>query len=83
LVVRAPTLPRHVGIILDGNRQYARRCDVTDPSAIYALGARKLDDVLDWCAEIDIPTVTPGEEVSGILAAIEAKISARAGCAHP
>jgi len=87
--VRAHTLPRDVGIILDGNRRYARRWGVTDPSAIYALGARKLDDVLDWCAEIDIPAVTlwvfspenfrrPSAEVSGILAAIETKLLALA-----
>lgn len=88
-MVRAHTLPRHVGIILDGNRRYALKRGVTDPRDIYDLGARKLDDVLDWCAEIDIPAVTlwvfspdnfrrPSDEVSGILAAIETKLLALA-----
>ena len=83
------SLPRHVGIILDGNRRHARRRGLGDPREIYQCGADKLNDVLDWCAELGIPAVTlwvfstenlkrsPGE-VSGILAAIEAKIAALA-----
>jgi short-chain Z-isoprenyl diphosphate synthase len=82
-------MPRHIGIILDGNRRHARKLGITDPRTVYGIGAQKLDDVLDWCAEIDIPTVTlwvfspenlrrPGEEVSGILAAVEAKLTALA-----
>jgi short-chain Z-isoprenyl diphosphate synthase len=53
---------------------------------MYRLGAEKLDDILDWCAELTIPTVTlwvfsadnfsrPEQEVSGIFAAIEAKLA--------
>lgn len=79
--------PRHVGIILDGNRRSAQKQGVTDPHAIYALGAKKLDDVLDWCAELGIGTITlwvfstqnlnrPGAEVSGIMSAVEKKIGA-------
>ena len=82
-------LPRHVGIILDGNRRHARRRGLGDPREIYQCGADKLNDVLDWCAELGIAAVTlwvfstenlkrsPGE-VSGILSAIEAKIAALA-----
>jgi short-chain Z-isoprenyl diphosphate synthase len=83
-------VPRHVGIILDGNRRYARKYRVYDPQTIYAIGARKLDDVLGWCGELRIPAVTlwavstdnlsrrPVAEVSGILAAVEAKVAALA-----
>jgi short-chain Z-isoprenyl diphosphate synthase len=78
-------VPGHVGIILDGNRRYGQRWGLTDSARIYALGARKLDDVLDWCAELAIPAVTlwvcstenlsrPPDQVSGILAAVEAKL---------
>jgi short-chain Z-isoprenyl diphosphate synthase len=80
-------MPRHVGIILDGNRRHARRRGVGDPREIYQLGADKLDDALDWCAELGISAVTlwvfstenlkrSPAEVSGILAAIETKIAA-------
>ncbi len=82
--------PRHVGVILDGNRRYARRQGLTDLGKVYRLGAHKLDDVLDWCAELRIPAVTLWvcstdnlgrtlDQVSGILAAVEAKLKALAG----
>lgn len=79
-------MPRHVGIILDGNRRFGRRQSIDDPRALYALGAGKLHDVLDWCSALGIPAVTlwvcstknlrrSSEEVTGILAAIEQKMS--------
>jgi short-chain Z-isoprenyl diphosphate synthase len=87
--VGANALPRHIGIILDGNRRHARKLGITNPRAVYDIGAQKLDDVLDWCAEIEVGTVTlwvfspenlrrSSHEVSGILAAIEAKLTALA-----
>jgi short-chain Z-isoprenyl diphosphate synthase len=82
--------PRHIGIILDGNRRHGRSLGITEPRALYDLGADKLDEVLEWCAELAIPTVTlwvfstenfrrPAAEVSGILASVEAKLTAIAG----
>ncbi len=82
-------MPQHVGIILDGNRRYARERGLTGNYEIYGLGAQKLDEVLDWCDELRIPAVTlwvcstenlrrSPEEVSGILAAIEEKLGALA-----
>jgi short-chain Z-isoprenyl diphosphate synthase len=85
--LRGGPLPRHIGIILDGNRRFGRQQRLTEPEDIYALGARKLDEVLEWCAEFAIPAVTlwvlstdnlgrPAAEVSGILAALEGKLLA-------
>jgi short-chain Z-isoprenyl diphosphate synthase len=82
-------MPRHIGIILDGNRRHARKRGLSDPCEIYQRGADKLDQILDWCAELRIPAVTlwvfstenlkrSRAEVSGILAAIEAKVAALA-----
>ena len=56
--VRRGPMPAHTAIILDGNRRHGERKGLTDPTAIYALGVGKLDDVLDWCAACEIPTVT-------------------------
>ncbi|SRR6266404_1729428 len=78
--------PRHVGLILDGNRRYGRENNLTDPRDIYTAGADKLDDLLGWCAELGIPAITlwvlstdnfqrSQEDVSGIFAAIEAKLN--------
>jgi short-chain Z-isoprenyl diphosphate synthase len=86
---RTRPTPRHVGIILDGNRRHGRSRGITEPRKVYDLGADKLDEILEWCAELDIPTVTlwvfstdnfqrPAAEVSGILASIEAKLTALA-----
>ena len=83
--IRGGRMPLHVGIILDGHRRYGRLRGLTDPREVYALGARKLDDVLDWCGELGIPAVTlwvfstenlarSAEEVSGILGAVETKL---------
>jgi short-chain Z-isoprenyl diphosphate synthase len=80
-------VPRHVGIILDGNRRHGQAIGISDPKKIYELGARKLDEVLDWCATLKIGAVTlwvfspdnlgrPDEEVAGIFWAIETKLAA-------
>jgi short-chain Z-isoprenyl diphosphate synthase len=85
--VTSRLMPRHIGIILDGNRRHGRSLGITEPRELYDLGANKLDEVLEWCAELGIPTVTlwvfstdnfqrPPAEVSGILASVEAKLSA-------
>ena len=84
--VIAHAMPCHVGLILDGNRRYGRKRNLTDPYKIYAAGADKLDDLLGWCAELSIPVITlwvfstenfqrRAEEVSGILKAIEMKLA--------
>jgi short-chain Z-isoprenyl diphosphate synthase len=83
--VMAAAMPQHVGLILDGNRRYGRNNNLVDPRDIYAAGADKLDDLLGWCVELAIPAITlwvlstdnfrrAPEEVSGIFAAIEAKL---------
>jgi short-chain Z-isoprenyl diphosphate synthase len=88
VLLRPP--PRHVGIILDGNRRFGRLSGVVDPLAVYAQGARKLDDLLDWCGELSIHAVTlwvcstdnlarQPHEVAGILGALEAKLRALIG----
>src|SRR5882762_1568211 len=56
--IEGEPIPRHIGIILDGNRRHGERHGVLDPRAIYAMGAHKLDDVLDWCGELAVPAVT-------------------------
>jgi short-chain Z-isoprenyl diphosphate synthase len=82
-------LPRHIGIILDGNRRHGQRRGLGDPREIYQCGADKLNDVLDWCVELAIPAITlwvfstenlkrAHSEVSGILGVIETKIAALA-----
>lgn len=85
--VRGGSMPRHIGIILDGNRRYGKQRQLVDPREVYEPGARKLDEVLDWCGKLGISAVTlwvcstenlsrSPDEVSGILAAVEDKLRA-------
>ncbi len=85
--VRRRPAPRHVGVILDGNRRWARAQGVRDPVETYRAGAAKLDEVLAWCADLGIPAITlwafstenlarAPEEVQGLLSVIEAKLNA-------
>jgi short-chain Z-isoprenyl diphosphate synthase len=88
--VAAGTMPRHVGIILDGNRRHGRSLGIIDPVEIYRNGADKLDGVLSWCDELRIGTVTlwvcstdnlgrADSELAGIFAAVETKLAELAG----
>ncbi|MFC8734490.1 polyprenyl diphosphate synthase [Luteimicrobium sp. NPDC057192] len=52
-VARRP-VPRHVGIIMDGNRRWARSVGVTDARFGHRAGADHLDDVLGWCADAGV-----------------------------
>ncbi len=51
-------LPRHIGIIMDGNRRFARDHGRGRVLFGHARGAEKLREVLGWCQELGIPVVT-------------------------
>jgi short-chain Z-isoprenyl diphosphate synthase len=51
-------LPQHVGVIIDGNRRFARERGLGDASKGHALGAARIDPFLGWCLERGIPYVT-------------------------
>src|SRR4030088_603164 len=50
--------PRHVGVILDGNRRWAREAGFTDVNDGHRVGARRIIEMLGWCQENDIQVVT-------------------------
>ena len=51
-------LPQHVGLILDGNRRYARSRGLGSVSDGHRVGAEKIHELVDWCAALGIPHVT-------------------------
>lgn len=51
-------LPRHVAIICDGNRRWAREAGFEDISHGHRVGAQRVAEMLAWCAELGIETVT-------------------------
>ena len=49
--------PRHIAIILDGNRRYAKKRGLR-PWQGHKFGAQKVKDILKWCQELGIKEVT-------------------------
>ena len=81
LVRRLPeSLPRHVGVMLDGNRRWARAVG-RDTAHGHRAGAANIEPLLGWCDEIGIEVVTlwllstdnlnrPASELEPLLAII-------------
>jgi short-chain Z-isoprenyl diphosphate synthase len=80
-------LPRHVAVLADGNRRWARTNAPGQPLvAGYQAGADKLKEFVEWCDEIGIPVVTlwvlstdnysrsTDEELAPLLEVIEAMV---------
>jgi short-chain Z-isoprenyl diphosphate synthase len=50
--------PRHVGVVLDGNRRWAREAGFTDVNDGHRAGARRVTDLVSWCREAGVEIVT-------------------------
>jgi short-chain Z-isoprenyl diphosphate synthase len=55
--VKGGPVPKHLGLILDGNRRYARALGLS-PVKGHEFGVQKAYEVLEWCLEMGIKTVT-------------------------
>ncbi|HEX2705087.1 MAG TPA: isoprenyl transferase [Candidatus Lustribacter sp.] len=49
--------PRHVGVMLDGNRRWAR-ANGFDTASGHQAGANKIENLLEWCEEAGVEVVT-------------------------
>jgi len=56
--VLAGRLPGHVGLIMDGNRRWARQAGMASPSLGHRAGAEHAEQVLSWCEAVGIKNVT-------------------------
>ncbi|WP_407642536.1 isoprenyl transferase [Actinomadura craniellae] len=74
--------PRHVGVILDGNRRWARSLGLSDVNTGHQRGADKISELLQWCTEAGVEHVTlwllstdnlarPAQELDPLLTIIE------------
>ena len=50
-------LPRHIGVLVDGNRRWARAFGASTQQGHQA-GAERILDFIGWCDEAGIPVVT-------------------------
>ena len=75
-------IPRHVAIMLDGNRRWARAAGFDDVSQGHVVGAQHIANLLEWCTEAGVEHVTlwllstdnlsrPAEELEPLLLIIE------------
>lgn len=87
-------VPRHVGVIVDGNRRWARDMGYVDPNDGHRVGAVKIKEVLGWCDEAGIGHVTlyllatdnlrrPAQELEPLLQIIENLVVELAGEGNP
>jgi len=51
-------IPRHVAIMIDGNRRWARAAGFDDVSQGHVIGAQHIANLLDWCTEAGVAHVT-------------------------
>ena len=51
-------VPKHVALIMDGNRRWARQMGLASPSLGHKYGAEHVEDVLRWCETAGIKHVT-------------------------
>lgn len=83
--VRAAGLPGHVGVILDGNRRWAKAMGYESAVEGHRRGAAKIDELLGWCDDLEIPVVTlwllstenlerDPAEIGELLEVIESKV---------
>jgi short-chain Z-isoprenyl diphosphate synthase len=74
-------IPRHVGVIVDGNRRWAKAYG-EQASTGHRRGADKIQELLGWCEELDVEVVTlwllstdnlarPEAELAPLVAIIE------------
>ncbi|HID61015.1 MAG TPA: di-trans,poly-cis-decaprenylcistransferase [Hadesarchaea archaeon] len=56
-VIQAGNVPKHIAIILDGNRRFAEDRGL-DRINGHFFGAKKLEEVVGWCQELGIKHVT-------------------------
>ncbi|MCW2622790.1 MAG: undecaprenyl diphosphate synthase [Frankiales bacterium] len=77
-------VPRHVGVILDGNRRWAKSVGAASEHG-HQVGADKIEDLLGWCDDAGVEVVTlwllstdnlarPESELASLLAIIEAVV---------
>jgi short-chain Z-isoprenyl diphosphate synthase len=50
--------PRHIAVLCDGNRRWAREAGFADVSHGYRMGARKIAEMLKWCDDAGIELAT-------------------------
>jgi short-chain Z-isoprenyl diphosphate synthase len=93
--LRGAQLPRHIGLIIDGNRRWARQEGLASPSDGHRYGGEHIWDALSWCQAAGIRHVTvficsaenlarrDNAEVAALMDIIEQVVVTRIASADP
>jgi short-chain Z-isoprenyl diphosphate synthase len=85
----ADRVPEHIGVMLDGNRRWAKAVGL-DTAGGYQAGADNIFPLLGWCEEVGVKVVTlwllssdnltnrPPEQMAGLLQIIEGAVESLA-----
>ena len=85
----ADRVPEHIGVMLDGNRRWAKAVGL-DTAGGYQAGADNIFPLLGWCEEVGVKVVTlwllssdnltnrPPEQMAGLLEIIEGAVASLA-----
>lgn len=55
--VKKEQIPKHIAIIMDGNRRFAEKLGLKEVDG-HKIGKEKLEQVLEWCLELGIKVLT-------------------------
>jgi len=86
--------PRHVGVLCDGNRRWAREMGYVDPNDGHRVGAERIKDLVRWCDQAGVEHVTlwllstdnlsrPAAELDPLLRIIETLVTELAAETNP
>ncbi|MDR0778110.1 MAG: di-trans,poly-cis-decaprenylcistransferase [Methanomassiliicoccaceae archaeon] len=56
--VKQGRIPKHVAVIMDGNRRYAEETLKADITQGHLKGKEKLEEMLDWCVDLGVRVIT-------------------------
>lgn len=51
-------IPKHIAVMLDGNRRWADKNNGSKAKSGHAAGAQKIFEFLSWCDELEVPVIT-------------------------
>ena len=85
-ILRTGHIPKHVAIIMDGNRRFARKMHYNKTFRGHVLGFDKFMETLEWCLDLGITELTvyafsienfkrPKEEVDGLMELAKQKVT--------
>ena len=83
--VRSTPMPRHIGVLPDGNRRFARTAQLASSGDGHRRGADTIERLVRWCDELEIPVLTlwilstdnfqrPEDELEAIFEIVEERI---------